>query len=150
MSTDVATVGDGLVTLFNDGTFSIEVTAERNYGGTCDLPSLATARIDVHAGPKTKVRFNRSQLKVNCTYIAHVRKLLGGAELTGDNVTKATVDAWTAFIDELENVKWSGKFSAVDATIEAVESIPYDHEELKQESLFHGVVSFNCCWYTNQ
>jgi hypothetical protein len=124
------------------------VTASRVYESTMELPDLSTVVVDVYPGARTKTRSDRTQLLVTQEYVAHIRRRFEGAELDGAKVAASELDDWTEFVQNLENVKWAGKFSSLNASIQNVEiTAPYDAAILRERSTLAAVVTFTAQWF---
>lgn len=148
MASDVVTVADELVSMINDAVLGQTVTAVRSYGSTNELPNLDTVRVEVFPMGKSKFRNDRFQLKITQAYGVNVRRRMEGAELSGEEISQAAMDDWLSFVDELENIAWRGRFTALGARVESVD-IPaeYDTEFCKTHSLFASALIFNVAWY---
>lgn len=148
MARDVEIVGDALVDLINGAGLGQPVTAERVYEPTTNLADLDSVSVQVFPAGKTKTRLDRSQITTTQVYACSVRKRCSGTELNGETIDRATLDDWSSFVENLENIKWSGKFSELNANINSVETVAaYDVEMIRSESTFAAALTFEVVWH---
>jgi uncharacterized protein YeaO (DUF488 family) len=148
MASNVATVGAELVAIINAATLPQTVTAVYTYEPTKELPALSTVSVDVWPSGRNRTRFDRDTWLIQQAYSVSVRKRCSGGELSGDDVSTATMNTWSEFVESLEKLQWKGNFSTLYATLEGVEILaPYDLNYLREFSTFAAALTFNVKWY---
>ncbi len=148
MASNVATIGEALVTVFNAATLPFDIDALYGYDPTRELTAIATAAIDVWPSGRNRTRFDRDTWLVQQAYSVSVRKRCSGNELNGGNVATATINSWIEFVESLEKLQWKGTFSALGASLEGVEALAfYDLAYLREYSTFAAALTFNIRWY---
>jgi hypothetical protein len=90
-------------------------------------------------------------VNVKQPYGVVVRKRFSGAELDGAGIDSATLEDYLSKCDDLENILWRGRFSALEAAIDSVEILSnFSADELREHCLLKYVIRFNCSWFINK
>lgn len=151
MAADVRTVSSAIVTAINDANIFTADAAFTHYPDA-NLDELETERIDVFIDEgKTKTRINRAQVKVTQNYGVMIRKRFDSADLSGAVVAQAAIDDYLSKSDDIEDLLWRGRISAVEAATDSMEVVTsFTTDELNQYCLFKYVIRFTCSWVINK
>ncbi|NBW11144.1 MAG: hypothetical protein EBR82_24250 [Caulobacteraceae bacterium] len=148
MASEVSIVGNALVDIINGASLGQSVTAVFTHDDSEDFQDITTARVAVIPTGRTKTMFDRSQIRITQTYAVNVRKRSTSDEMTNGAVAEATLNAWEEFVENLENIQWTGRFSTLGARIDSVETVAsYDIQFLKQFNMFAAVISITTQWW---